>query len=93
MKILLFTKFSHWRYEQEYRVFVNLDEDIDGLYYMDFSDRLALKVVIVGDQSSVTRAEVSSALGDLETDVEAFKARASFKAFDVVKNEDKTMWA
>jgi hypothetical protein len=39
----LATKFSHWRYEEEYRAFLSLDEEIDGLYYADFSDDLILK--------------------------------------------------
>ena len=76
MKKLLFTKFSHWQYEQEYRVYVTLEEDIDGLYYSEYSGQLTLKRVIVGDQSSITRAEVSGALVDLATQVEVFKARA-----------------
>ncbi|MCI0427560.1 MAG: DUF2971 domain-containing protein [Nitrospiraceae bacterium] len=93
MKKLLFTKFSHWQYEQEYRVYVTLEEDIDGLYYSEFSGQLTLKRVIVGDQSSITRAEVSGALVDLGTQVEVFKARAGFRSFDVVRNKDETMWA
>ncbi len=92
MKKLLFTKFSHWQYEQEYRVYVTLEDDIDGLYYSEFLGQLTLKRVIVGDQSSITRAEVSGALVDLGTQVEVFKARAGFRSFDVVRNKDKTMW-
>lgn len=93
VKKLLLTKFSHWQYEQEYRVFVQLEEDINGLYYSKFSDQLTLKRVIVGDQSSISRAEVSDALADLGTQVEVFKARAAFKSFNVVRNRDETMWA
>ncbi len=92
MKKLLLTKFSHWQYEQENRIYVALEEDIDGLYYSEFSDQLTLKRVIVGEQSSITRAEVSGALVDLGTQVEVFKARAGFRSFDVVRNKDKTMW-
>lgn len=92
MKKLLLTKFAHWQYEQEYRVFVQLEEEIGGLYFSEFSDQLTLKRVIVGDQSSISRAEVSGALGDLETGVEVFKARAAFKSFNVVRNRDETMW-
>lgn len=93
MKKLLLTKFSHWQYEQEYRVFVQLEEDINGLYYSEFSDQLTLKRVIVGDQSSISRAQVSGALADLGPQVEVFKARAAFTSFNVVRNRDRTMWA
>ena len=50
----LFTKYAHWRYENEMRVFVTL-EDRDpttGLYFANFSDRLRLAEVIVGANSS-----------------------------------------
>lgn len=93
MKSLLFSKFKHWEYEQEYRIYVQLEEEIDGIYYSDYSDELILKQVIVGDQSSLTRAEISDALGDLSANVEAFKARAGFKKFEVVRQQNSAMWA
>lgn len=65
MKKLLFTKFAHWQYEQEYR----------------------------GDQSNVTRAQVSEALGNLGKNVETFKARPGFTSFEVVRNKSSAMWA
>lgn len=92
MKRLLFTKFSHWQYEQEYRVYCQLDEAVGGLYYAEFSDELLLKRVIVGDQSAVTRAQVSDTLGSFSGEVEAFKARAGFTSFEVVRNQNEAMW-
>ena len=93
MKKLLFTKFKHWEYEQEYRVYVHLDEQIDGLYYADFSNQLSLKSVIVGDQSKITRAQVSDALGKLGKRAEVFKARPAFRTFKVVRNRNEAKWA
>jgi hypothetical protein len=93
MKRLLFTKFAHWQYEQEYRAYVQLDEEVDGLYYAEFSEKLSLKRVIVGEQSKVLRAKISQALGSLSKDVEVFKARAGFRSFDVVRNKNEAMWA
>lgn len=93
VKRLLFTKFSHWQYEQEYRAFANLDTRVDGHYFMDFSTNLELKRVIVGDQSTVSRQDVADAIRGLEPGVEAFKARAAFRSFEVVRNRDESMWA
>jgi len=93
MKRLLFTKFAHWHYEQEHRVYVQLDEEVDGLHYAKFSEELSLKRVIVGDQSKVSRAQISQVLGSLSKDVEVFKARAGFRSFDVVRNKNEAMWA
>ena len=93
MRRLLSTKFSHWQYEQEYRAFVGLDTETDGLYFIDFSDTVKLRSVIVGDQSDVTRANVAKALEGIETGIEVFKARAAFRSFEVVRNREQSMWA
>lgn len=90
---LLFTKFSHWSYEDEYRAYLSLDTAIDGIYYADFSDALILKQVIVGPESKITRAQVSAALGDLDNSVEVFKTRAAFRSFRIVRNKKDALWA
>jgi hypothetical protein len=92
MKKLLSTKFEHWQYEEEYRTFVSLTDDIDGYYYANFSDNLKLKQVIVGVQSPITKAQIFEALGDLAVGVEAFKVRAAFKSFEVVPQNNPALW-
>jgi len=91
---LLFTKYHHWRYENEFRAFVTL-EDVDQesrLYFADFSDNLALKEVIVGARSNVTRAQLASALGSLAGSVVALKARLAFGSFSVVRQRKGELW-
>jgi hypothetical protein len=91
----LSTKFIHWSYEEEWRLFVNLDKDEEenGLYFSDFSEKLELKQVIVGAQSDITRTQISDALGVLNENVEVFKARPAFKTFEVVRNKKNKLWA
>lgn len=48
---------------------------------------------VVGDQSSVTRAELADALGNLNNSVESFKARAGFQEFEVVRQQNSAKWA
>lgn len=88
------TKFSHWKYENEVRVFVGVDpEDTEnGLYFMPFSPQLALREVIVGAESRIGRAELASALGDLRGAVEARKARLAFRTFRVVTQRRADQW-
>lgn len=95
MKKFLTTKFSHWSYEEEYRLFISLDKNKDenGLYFSDFSNDTRLKQVIVGVRSSLSRKQVSEALGNLRHDVEVFKARPAFKSFEVVRNKNEKLWA
>ena len=89
MKRLYFTKFSHWKYEEEYRAFVSLDTMVEGHYFMDFSDvLLKLKTVIVGAESAIRRADVADALVGIDAGVETFKSRAAFKSFAIVRNMD-----
>lgn len=92
MKKLLLTKFKHWEYEQEYRAYLGLTDETNGLYFADFSENLSLKSIIVGAQSEITRAEISQTLGSLSKNVEVFKARAGFKSFEVERNENESMW-
>jgi hypothetical protein len=93
VKRLLFTKFAHWSYEDEYRVYVSLENEENGLYFAEFSEKLTLKQVIVGSESTVSRSQLTDALGELRSGVEVFKARAAFKSFRVVENEKPSLWA
>lgn len=88
------TKFSHWRYEKEVRAFVELDEKDPekGLYFVDFSEDLKLRKVVVGANSSLTRPKIESALGDMTSTVEVQKARLAFNTFRVVMQRNKEAW-
>ncbi len=91
---ILSTKFSHWRYEQEMRLFVQLDPATkqDGLYFYDFSGDLALAEVVVGSLSTVSRRELSDALGNVSDTVICRKARLAFRSFNVVLQRQASLW-
>jgi Protein of unknown function (DUF2971) len=93
-KKFLFTKFAHWRYENEVRCFLSLDErdEDSGLYFAEFSDRLALKQVIVGAESNASREVLNKVLGDLAGHVEVIKARLAFASFSVVRQKNDSLW-
>jgi len=90
---LLFTKFSHWSYEDEYRVYAQLETAEDGLYFADFSEHLLLREVIVGCESRVSRSEIQDALGSDASSVTTFKVRAAFTSFRIVRNQNEKLWA
>ena len=95
MKRLLCTKYSHWKYEREERVFVSLedkDRDSEGRYFETFSPRLKLFQVIVGARSTITRPTVEEAMGSLAAEVTVFKARLAFRSFSVVRNWNEALW-
>jgi hypothetical protein len=90
---LLYTKFKHWEYEQEYRVWVALNGDEEnGHYFFKYENIFPLREVMVGAESAVTRSELFEALGDMRWSVTAFKARPAFGEFRVVRNKNKSLW-
>ena len=90
---LFFKKFSHWKYEREYRAVVRLPgcQEYDGLYFTPFSEELVLKQVIIGSMSKLRRAEIESILGKA-SDIEVFKARPAFRTFKIVKQRRQDRW-
>ncbi|MCP2223813.1 hypothetical protein M2226_009585 [Bradyrhizobium elkanii] len=90
---ILTTKFEHWSYEDEYRLFPQLQErDPSGRYFLAFDDQVALREVIVGHRSAISRADIAQALGPLAPQVIAYKARLAFRSFDVVRQKNDRLW-
>ena len=94
MQKFLFTKYAHWKYEDEVRGFLMLEEQdpITRLYYSDFSAELNLKEVMVGACSGISRQTIQLALGDLSSSVRIKKARLAFKTFRVIEQRNKHLW-
>jgi hypothetical protein len=94
MMSLLYSKFSHWRYEQEMRVYVKLDKGskINGMYFYKFNNELKLRKIIVGSNSEVSRADVNVALSSYSTKVQSIKARPAFGRFKIVTQIKKSLW-
>jgi len=90
----LFTKYAHWRYEDEIRSFVSLEnrDPETGLFFVTFSPHLKLREVIVGACCRVNRLTLKQALGEDSDDVTVFKARLAFKTFRVVRQRDESLW-
>lgn len=87
------TKFSHWSYEDEFRMFCSMQDEENGNFFYYFQGKIELTKVIVGHCSDVKRGDISNALGDLAPGVEAFKARAAFQSFRVVRQKNERLWS
>jgi len=87
MQKLLFTKYEDWAYEEEYRVYIELeDRDQESkLYFKDFGGDLHLKEVIVGPMCDVSYDEIYDIVA-ASSDVSIIKARLAFNSYRVVKN-------
>ena len=89
VKRLLGTKFSHWKYEQEVRLFIGLNKlkPIQGDYFFNFSSQVQLKEIVLGIESQLCRADIENALQSEESDVDIFQARAALAQFEVERDK------
>jgi hypothetical protein len=84
---MLFTKYDNWKYEEEVRAFLALNDIEDGLYFCKFDDTLRPVSVIAGARCKLAKAEIIDALGPLKKHVDLIKARAGFTRFEIVKDK------
>ena len=91
----LTAKYSHWKYENEWRCFLRLEQrDADSsFYFAKFSEQLRLVQVIVGARSSITRRTLLESLGEIAPDVAISKARLAFRSFRVVRQRNERLWS
>ena len=88
IKELLYQKYKDWGYEEEYRGWVKLDEEDrkTGLYFMEFSDTLKLKEIVVGPRNERKLKELHQIISPHIKGVEILHARLAFKSYSVVPN-------
>ena len=84
------TKFSHWEYEQEYRLFCPLPKakKVSDLYYFDFMNDVILKEVIIGARSYVTIEVIKALVGDMVSCANVFKVREAYREFAMTRDDD-----
>jgi Protein of unknown function (DUF2971) len=84
---MLFTKYDHWRYEEEIRLFQRLEERSGDYYFENFSDEIYLREVIVGAGNQVSKGKILQALGEHHNGISILKARPAFDAFQIIEDE------
>jgi len=84
---MLFTKFKHWQYEHEIRVWAPLQHEDNGLYFLEFDEKLRIVEVMIGAKCKVPRSEIEKALGPAANRVKIMKARAAYDRFEMVEDE------
>jgi hypothetical protein len=84
--LLLCTKFEHWKYEEEFRVFLRLEDAFkEGrLHFHAFDSDFQLAEVILGPQCTLSLDSVRQLTRALHPHAVTFKARLAFKFFAVV---------
>lgn len=88
-KQLLCTKYRHWRYEEELRVFIALENALkEGrLHFYPFDAHLQLAEVILGPQCELPLEAVRDLTQARHPTAVVFKSRLALKFFKVVPQE------
>jgi len=83
---LLRTKYIHWKYEEEVRMFVRLEEGAleDGSYFLPFGDSLKLREIVLGPLCPFSVEHIDKFASSVDPSVSVHKARLAFKKFQVV---------
>jgi hypothetical protein len=86
---VLTTKYAQWAYEEEWRLFVRLnDRDPNsGYFYLPFGESLSLREIIVGARCEKPIGSFKKVLGQIDQSVTITKARASFDTFTIVRQK------
>ncbi|MHB8236169.1 MAG: hypothetical protein ACYDDD_01725 [Acidithiobacillus ferrivorans] len=86
---LLRTKFFDWKYEDEMRLFVELDHDTveSGKYFYSFSENLVLREIILGPHCELPIEGIRNIVADFNPSVKVLKSRIAFTRFEVRENK------
>jgi hypothetical protein len=86
---LLRTKFFDWKYEDEMRLVVELDDDTveSGKYFYSFSKDLMLREIILGPRCELPIEGVRNIVAEVKSPVVVLKSRIAFTRFEVLENK------
>ena len=86
------TKFEDWRYEEEMRVYVQLDHDSreSGLYFYPFDSSLVITEIVLGPRCELPTESLNALLGSNEPQVKIIKSTLASRSFSVVEAIEQT---
>lgn len=89
---LMRTKFKDWKYENEVRLFVELDENRkeSGIYFEPFTNGIKLKEVILGPKCELSIDSIRELVKNFKPKVNVIKSRIAFTKFEVLENKQAT---
>ena len=87
------TKYIDWKYENETRVIVPLEEkDESGHYFTDFEGNMVLKEVILGPRNNLKVNQLAQHLSSYISKVTVFKSRVAFTKYQVVRDRSTPVY-
>ena len=88
MDRLVRTKFIDWKYEDERRMFLDLDPNSQegGNHFVEFSENLVLREVILSLKCNLPVSRVRQLLKDEPNPVKVLKAGMALRAFKIIED-------
>lgn len=83
-------KFDQWSYEEEVRFFIRLDtpDSTNGSFYIDFSEKFALREIIFGNRhSNFSEIAECAAIARIDPSIICKRVSLSESAFEMVVDE------
>lgn len=86
---LLTTKFEHWRYEDEVRMILKLEDAVyeKEFYFMPFGEALRLREIIAGVRCNISLEELREMLSQEDAGVTIARAGLAPDEYKIVKRE------
>lgn len=93
-KSFVFSKFKHWEYENEWRTYVDLDPSTEenGLYFMEFSETLQLKEVILGVRCTLPILNLKTLIKGIGSGITLARTKLDDQRFQLVI-DPSSLWA
>lgn len=87
---MLTTKYEHWRYEEEWRIFVELGsrKPEGSLYFCEFDEALELKEIVLGPRCELPAERLTQILDVAAPGAIVRRSRISATKFEVVEQND-----
>jgi hypothetical protein len=84
--LLIYTKFSSWSYEREFRMVVDLDQTTKegGLHFVNFDKNIELKEFIIGSTCDMNLKKTRAIVNNAHNGVYTYQARLAYKAFRII---------
>jgi Protein of unknown function (DUF2971) len=86
---IISTKYLHWKYENEVRMYIGLDEATkeNGLFFYPFDASVELREVILGPMCRSPLEDIRQLVSKYHDSVTVFKARMAFRNFNIVADQ------
>jgi hypothetical protein len=86
---LLTTKFEHWRYEDEVRMILKLEDAIaeEEFYFMPFGEALRLREIVAGVRCKSSLEELRAMLSREDADIAIARAALAPDEYKIVKRQ------